>query len=57
VVIEQLGTITLRSVPAAPPAWLPTLSTGARVWRIDNVQMTTAGVGFDLARGSGATFW
>lgn len=48
VVVEELGTIRLRSLPAPSPVWLPSVRTGARVWRIEAVDLTTelpAGLG------------
>lgn len=39
VVVEALGTIRLMSLPAPPPAWLPSIHTGARVWRIESVDL------------------
>ncbi len=41
VVVEELGTIRLMSLPAAAPPWLPSISTGARVWRIETVDLST----------------
>ena len=43
VVVEQLGTIDLRALPDTPPAWLAGVKTGASVWLIDKVVMTTTG--------------
>lgn len=37
VVVEEFGRISLRALPAPPPAWLPPIQTGARVWRIEDV--------------------
>lgn len=42
VVVEQLGTISLRALPVAGPSWLPPLRTGARAWRIESVGLPTA---------------
>lgn len=42
VVVEQLGTISLRALTVAGPSWLPPLRTGARAWRIESVDLPTA---------------
>lgn len=42
VVVEQLGTVSLRSIAAEPPAWLP-VRTGGRVWRIESVDLSAPG--------------
>ena len=41
VVVEQLGTVYLRALPDQPPAWLAGVNTGARIWLIDRIDMTT----------------
>jgi hypothetical protein len=41
VVVEQIGTITLNALPDAPPTWLAGFSSGARVWLIETVDLTT----------------
>jgi hypothetical protein len=42
VVVEQLGTITLRALPDPPPSWLAGLNSGARVWLIETIDLATA---------------
>jgi hypothetical protein len=42
VVVEQLGAINLRALPDSPPTWLSGVSTGARVWLIETVELETA---------------
>lgn len=42
VVVEELGTIRLRALPDDPPAWLPAVRTGARVWLIEAVDLASA---------------
>ena len=39
VVVEQLGTVRLRALPAPGLPWLPAVRTGARIWRIDGVDI------------------
>jgi hypothetical protein len=41
VVVEQLGTIDLAALPDTPPAWLAGVKTGASVWLIDTIALTT----------------
>jgi hypothetical protein len=41
VVVERLGTISLRSVPIDPPAWATGLDLGARAWRIESVELAS----------------
>jgi hypothetical protein len=42
VVVEELGMVRLMSQPAPAPAWLPSFQTGARVWRIETVDLATS---------------
>ena len=42
VVVEQLGTIELKALPDTPPPWLAGVTTGASVWLIDTIALTTA---------------
>ncbi|MDP8904134.1 MAG: hypothetical protein M3N29_02245 [Chloroflexota bacterium] len=39
VVVDELGLVRLRAVPADPPAWLPGLRPLARVWRIESLEI------------------
>lgn len=41
VVVEQMGTINLRALPDPPPTWLAGLNSGARVWLIETVDLTS----------------
>jgi hypothetical protein len=43
VVVEQIGAISLRALPDPPPTWLAGLNSGARVWLIETIDLTTAG--------------
>jgi hypothetical protein len=42
VVVEELGTIDLKALPDTPPAWLAGVKTGASVWLIDTIALTTS---------------
>jgi hypothetical protein len=45
VVVEQIGTIDLRALPDTPPPWLAGIKTGASVWLIETVDLTTTSGG------------
>ena len=50
VVVEQLGTIDLKALPDTPPPWLAGIRTGASVWLIDTIALTTARVDVQAVR-------
>jgi len=39
VVVEEIGIVRLRALPAQPPPWLSSVGTGSRVWRIETVEI------------------
>jgi hypothetical protein len=50
VVVEQLGSIDLKALPDTPPPWLAGIKTGASVWLIDTIALTTARVDVQAVR-------
>ena len=50
VVVEQLGSIDLKALPDTPPPWLAGIRTGASVWLIDTIALTTARVDVQAVR-------
>jgi hypothetical protein len=39
--VETLGTITLVAVPDQAPAWLGNMRSGAKVWRVQSVDLSS----------------